>query len=42
MYKITKEQLESLLNYLSQRPYLEVHEGIKMLQNLPIVEEKKE
>lgn len=41
MYQISEEQIKALLNYLASKPYLEVHEGIKMLQSLEKVEEKE-
>ena len=33
-YEINEELVKALLNYLAQRPYLEVHEAIKALQEL--------
>lgn len=40
-FEITKEQAEAILKYLCSRPYLEVHEGVKMLQSLPLIQEAK-
>lgn len=34
-YKITKEQLEMIANYLATKPYLEVFQLINLIQNLP-------
>lgn len=39
MYKIDEKTVEALLNYLVQRPYYEVSEGIKALQSLEKISE---
>ncbi|MCK5347106.1 MAG: hypothetical protein KAR20_27040 [Candidatus Heimdallarchaeota archaeon] len=41
-YKVTKKQLESLLSYLSSRPYREVVNVIKTLGSLTEIEEVKD
>ena len=33
-YKINEETVQGFLNYLAQRPYAEVVQGIQALQNL--------
>jgi len=40
MRKITKEQINILLKYLSGRPYLEVYNLIQLLGSLPEIESK--
>lgn len=42
VFRIDEQTLVALLNYLVQRPYAEVHEGIKALQSLEQIEEKAE
>jgi hypothetical protein len=39
-YKIKEEVVKGLINYLSQRPYLEVADGIKALQSLEEVKDE--
>jgi len=42
-YKISKEILEPLINYLAKKPYIETFQIINALQNLePIKEEEKD
>ena len=41
-FKITKEQVEKLLNYLASKPWLEVQNLIQEFSNLSKFEEKKE
>lgn len=36
-FEITLDQINALLNYLSQRPYAEVYQLISLLSNLPRV-----
>ena len=40
MKKITNEQLNILLKYLSSKPYLEVYNLIQLLGSLPEIEGK--
>ena len=40
MKKITTDQLNTLLKYLSTRPYVEVYNLIQILANLPEIESK--
>jgi hypothetical protein len=40
MKKITNEQLNILLKYLSSKPYLEVYNLIQLLGSLPEIESK--
>jgi len=40
MKKITSEQLNILLKYLSTRPYVEVYNLIQLLGTLPEIESK--
>ena len=40
MRKITIEQLNLLVKYLSSKPYLEVYQLLQMLSSLPEVKEK--
>lgn len=37
-FKITKAQGEQLLAYLAQRPFIEVHELVKLIQSLPLIQ----
>lgn len=41
MYKINEQLVKALLNYLGTRPYAEVHEAIRALQSLEVVDDKK-
>jgi hypothetical protein len=38
-YKLPEEVLNSLIQYLSQKPYAEVHQGIAALQKLEKLDE---
>ena len=38
-YKLPEEVLNSLIQYLSQKPYAEVHQGISALQKLEKLDE---
>ena len=40
MRKISEEQLQQLISYLSRQPYNEVFKILGMLLNLPLVETK--
>lgn len=40
MYKIDEKLLNALLQYLATRPYAEVHEAIRALQNLEKIKSK--
>ena len=42
MKKITNEQINTLLKYLSSRPYVEVYQLIQLLGSLPEVEGKND
>lgn len=41
IYLINETLIKALIGYLNNRPYQEVAEGIKFLQNLPELEEEK-
>ena len=40
MKKITNEQINTLLKYLSSKPYVEVYNLIQLLGSLPEIESK--
>ena len=42
MYKISKEQRQTLLKYLQNRPYAEVFQLIALIVGLKPIEEEKE
>lgn len=39
-YTISEEQLKLILSYLASKPYIEVFEGIKMLQSLDKIQKE--
>lgn len=41
-YKISESTMQSLANYLAKKPFFEVNNLIASLQNLELIEEKKE
>lgn len=41
MYKIPEQTLQAIANYLAKRPYVEVFNLIKTIQNLEKIEDKK-
>lgn len=38
-FKISEKLLQSVVDYLAQRPYREVYQAIPELQNLPVVDQ---
>jgi hypothetical protein len=42
MYKISPELTKALLNYLANRPYLEVYQAVQALQSLEEIKEEME
>lgn len=42
MYKISQEQLQQIVNYLVNKPYIEVVDLIEIIRSLQIIEEKKD
>lgn len=40
-FKISEDVRNGVLNYLAERPYKEVHQGITALLNLPELAEEK-
>lgn len=41
-YKINEETLKGILNYLAQRPYAEVAQGIQALSSLEEIKEQED
>lgn len=42
MYKISQEQLQQIVNYLVNKPYIEVVDLIEIIRSLQLIEEKKD
>lgn len=42
MYKISQNQLQQIVNYLVNKPYIEVVDLIEIIRSLQLIEEKKD
>lgn len=41
MYQISQNQLQQIVNYLVNKPYIEVVDLIEIIRSLQLIEEKK-